>query len=446
MEFLILAVLIGLNGLFAMTELAVVSARKARLQTLADEGSRRAHAALGLHTDPSRFLSTVQAGITLIGVSSGVVGESVVAEPLAAWLALEPALVAYSNEIALTVTIIGITYFSVVVGELVPKRLALIAPERIALAMAMPMVWLARLMRPLVWIFAVSSELVVHLLGAQRRTEAPVSNAEIETLMEQGAEAGVFHEREQELVGNILRLDEQRIGSIMTPRANLEFVDLNTAPSELAGNLLASPHSRIVACRDGLDRVVGVLTQVDVLKQAVVPERLVVEALEQCLREPLYVPRSVTTVHLLEQFRRARQQFALVVGEYGELVGVVTLTDVLRAIVGDLEPDRPAHERDIVRRADGSWLCDGGIALDRLNAELGLNAGQYGVEDEEEIHTLGGLVMHALGRVPHVTDSFASGRFRFEVIDMDGNRVDKVLLTPLAAPPAAAPVDDSADG
>ena len=442
MEILFLAVLIGMNGLFAMTELAVVSARKARLQTLADEGSRRAHAALGLHADPSRFLSTVQAGITLIGVSSGVVGESVVAEPLAAWLARDPALSAYSNEIALTVTIIGITYFSVVAGELVPKRLALLAPERIALSMAVPMTWVARLMRPLVWVFAASSELIVHLLGAHRQREAPVSNAEIETLMEQGAEAGVFHEREQELVGNILRLDEQRVGSIMTPRANLEFADLEAAPDELARKLLASPHSRIVACRDGLDRVVGVLTLVDVLKLAVVPARLESAVIGNALRQPLYVPRTLTTVHLLEQFRRARQQFALVAGEYGELVGVVTLTDVLRAIVGDLEPDRPAHERDIVRRADGSWLCDGGIALDRLNAELAIGVGHDGIDEEQEFHTLGGLVMHALGRIPQVTDSFALGLFRFEVIDMDGNRVDKVLVTPLDAPADAhSPAD-----
>lgn len=434
MDLLILVVLIAINGLFAMAELAIVSARKARLQPVADAGGMSARAALALHQNPGTFLSTVQVGITIVGVTSGAVGDTVIAEPLAAWLATSNALAPYAHEIALTVTIIGITYFSVVVGELVPKRIALIAPEAIATLVALPMTWLSALARPLVWIFSTSSELVLTLLGAHRHEQAPISNAEIEGLMEQGAEAGVFHASEQALVANILRLDERRVSAIMTPRVDIEHIDLDDTPEEIAAALLASTQNRLVVCRDGLDHVIGILPLVELLKDAVGAARLDVDAIERLLVPALFVPRSVSTVHLLEELRRARQQFALVVGEYGELQGVVTLTDVLTAIVGDLEPGRPADERDIVRRADGSWLCDGGTSIDRLKIELGLAEPLPG-EEEDDFYTLGGFVMHHIGRLPAITDSVEAAGLRFEVIDMDGNRVDKVLISQLPAAP-----------
>lgn len=440
MDILLLAALIGFNGLFAMAELAIVSARRARLQPRADQGHLGARAALDLHLEPGTFLSTVQVGITMVGVTSGAVGESVIAEPLTAWLSGHPTLAPYAGEIALTVTIAGITYFSVVVGELVPKRFALIAPEAIAVAVALPMRWLSVLARPLVWIFATSSELLLRVLGAHRHEQPPVTNAEIEGLMEQGAEAGVFHESEQALVANILRLDEQRIGAIMTPRLDIAHVDLAEGDDAVRDTLLGSTQNRLVVCRDGLEHVLGVLPLVDLLKEAVASGTLDIAAIEGKLQPALFVPRSISTVHLLEELRRARQQFALVVSEYGEVQGVVTLTDVLTAIVGDLEPDRPPHERDIVQREDGSLLCDGSVTIERFLAVVGPGLSLPDA-DEDDFYTLGGLVMHALGRLPAVTDRVEIGGMAFEVVDMDGNRIDKVLATPLL-PPA----DDGTDG
>ena len=432
MEILILVALIAVNALFAMAEMAVVSSRKARLQPLADAGNRGACAALGLHAQPSVFLSTVQVGITVVGITSGVVGESTIADPFAAWLARQPGLAAYADEIALTLTVIGITYFSVVVGELVPKRLALRAPETIAALVAIPMTWLARLARPLVWIFSTSSEIILRVLGAEHRAELPVSNAEIEVLMEQGAEAGVFHASEQELVSNILRLDEQRIGVIMTPRIDIEFVDLSDEPATITRTILETACSRVVVCRGGLEHVLGVLPIVDLLKRIGGTANVTSAIIETALRPALFIPKSSSTIQLLGKFRRSRQQFALVVGEYGEVQGVVTLTDVVTSIVGDLEPDRPANERDIIERDDGSWLCDGSIAIEQLKFKLSITD-VLPAEREEDFHTLGGFVMHALGHIPRETEAFVVDGYRFEVVDMDAHRIDKVLVTRLAS-------------
>jgi len=440
-DILILGALILVNGLFAMAELAVVSSRKARLQPAAEGGSLGARAALALHSHPTVFLSTVQVGITIVGVSSGAVGESAIADPLAAWLSRWPALAPYAYEIALPTTIILITYFSVVVGELVPKRLALRAPEKIATLVALPMMWVAKVAKPLVWAFSASSEVILRVLGAQHHSDPPVSNAEIEGLMEQGAEAGIFHESEQQLVANILRLDEQRVAAIMTPRNDIALVDLSDPPEVVTAAILESPRSRIVVCRDGLENVLGVLHIVDLLKRAAGANDLSPAAIEASMRSPLHVPKSITTVHLLEQFKHFSQHFALVVGEYGEVQGVVTLTDVLTSIVGDLEPDRPSHERDIIERGDGTWLCDGGITIEHLRYEIGIDE-PLPAEGEEDFHTLGGYIMHILGHIPHTGESFTVDSHRFEVVDMDGNRIDKVLVSRMNAEPRSEPVDD----
>ncbi|MGD9600650.1 MAG: hemolysin family protein [Gammaproteobacteria bacterium] len=430
LDILLLIGLILLNGLFAMAELAVVSARKARLQARADAGSLGARSALELHAHPSIFLSTVQVGITLVGVSSGAVGDAVIAEPLAQWLTSHTAAGPYANEIAMAITVVGITYFSVVVGELVPKRLALLAPETLASVLALPMTALARLARPLVWVFSTSSELLLRIIGARRGTEPPVTNAEIEVLMEQGAEAGVFHASEQELVANVLRLDERRLGAIMTPRVDIEYVDLEDPPETLTRMIIGTDRNVLVVCRDGLENVVGILHVVDLLKQRGGTAIISATSVEAVLRSPRYVPKSLTTVQLLEQFRRSRQKFALVIGEYGDIQGIVTLTDVMTAIVGDLEPELPPDQREILARDDGSWLCDGSLSVELLRAVIRMEA-QLPGEEEDEFHTLGGFVMHVLGRVPRVGESFSSVGHRFEVVDMDGNRIDKVLVVPV---------------
>lgn len=425
-----LLVLILLNGVFAMAEIALVSSRKARLQKLADDGSHGAKAAMRLHDDPSGFLSTVQVGITSIGILSGVVGEDALATPIAEWLAAFSGFELYARPVAVGLVVVLITYLSVVIGELVPKRLALLAPEKIAAIIAPPMTGLARVTRPLVWLFSFSGDLILRPFNARRSNEPPVTDEEIKVLMEQGAEAGVFHESEQEIVSNVLRLDEQRIGTIMTPRKDVHFVDLDE-PEELRSKIDENDYSRLVVCRGGLENVLGVLHVGDLLKPALAGGVLDVESV---IRPALFVPDTVTTSQLLENFRKTRVQFALVVDEYGGLEGVVSLTDVLTSIVGELPDDDEEVDADAVQREDGSWLLDASMTVERFCSVFDVD--ELPGADTGGFHTIGGFVMHQLGRVPRVADHFDSLSMRFEVLDMDRHRVDKVLLTLLETPSA----------
>ena len=430
MDLALLLFLILLNGVLAMSEIAVVSSRKARLQKLADDDSPGAESALALSNEPATFLSTVQVGITTVGILSGAIGETALADPLTAWLANFSLIEPYARGIALTVVVIGLTYFSVVVGELVPKQLGLLAPEKTASLIAPPMNMLARLAGPLVWLLSASSSSLLRLMGAARKEESPVTDEEIKVLMEQGSDAGVFHESEQAIVSNVLRLDEQRIGAIMTHRADIYLLDLSEPEPEIRNRIAESPYTRLVVCRDGTDQIVGILRTGDILKDALAGKPL---EIEPYLRPPLYVPEGVSTTHLLENFRTSRQQCALIVDEYGELQGLVTLTDVLTSIVGELPSSDIPEEQDIVTREDGSLLVDGSVAIERLKSVLEYEEDLPG-EEEFAFNTLGGFAMHILGRIPAVTDHFEAAGYRFEVMDMDKNRVDKVLvarMTPL---------------
>ena len=424
MDIFLLLLLIVVNGLLAMSEIAVVSARKSRLQKLADDGSPGAQTALDLSMEPSSFLSTIQVGITTVGILSGAIGENALADPLVKWLADFPILAPYARGLALSFVVVLLTYFSVVIGELVPKRLGLLAPEAIAVVIASPMVFLARLVRPLVWLFSSSSSLILKILRARPSNDTTVTNDEINVLMEQGAEAGVFHESEQAIVSNVLRLDEQRIAAIMTHRNDIYALDLDDPEEEIRKCISDSPYTRIVVCRDGLEHVVGILRTADLLKLALTGETL---DIEPYLRMPLFVPEGVTTTHLLENFRKARQQFALIVDEYGELQGMVTLTDVLASIVGDVPSSDSAEMEDIVPRDDDSWLIDGSVTIERLKSVIDIDD-EFPGEDENAYNTVGGLAMYVLGRIPAVADTFEAAGFRFEVVDMDKNRVDKILL------------------
>lgn len=430
MDIALLLFLILLNGVLAMSEMAVVSSRKARLQKLVDDDSPGAQSALALNNEPTTFLSTVQVGITTVGILSGAIGETALADPLTVWLANFALIEPYARGIALTVVVMGLTYFSVVVGELVPKQLGLMAPEKIASLIAPPMNMLARIARPLVWLLSASSGFLLGIMGVVRKEEPPVTNEEIKVLMGQGAEAGVFHVSEQAIVSNVLRLDEQRIEAIMTHRNDMYVLDLNESEAEIRNLIAESPYTRIVVCRDGLDHIVGILRTADILKDALAGKLL---AVEQSLRPPLYVPAGVTTTHLLENFRKAHQQCALIVDEYGELQGLVTLTDVLTSIVGELPSSDIPEEQDIVVREDGSWLIDGSVTIERLKSVVEVDDDLPG-EEENAFNTLGGFVMHMLGRIPAVTDHFELADYRFEVIDMDKNRVDKVLVARIIHP------------
>ena len=424
MDFSLILLLIAFNAVFALSEMAVVASRGARLQHLAEERQPGAAAAAALHHEPSRFLSTIQIGITAVGVLAGAVGEDVIAEPLAAQLAAWPLLAPHARGIAFAATVMIITYLSVVLGELVPKRLALLAPERIAMVVAPPMRWLERIAAPFVWLLAKSSDAVLALVPHRTEREPPVSDEEIAVLMEQGAQAGVFHASEQAYVSNVLRLDERRVTSIMTPRQQFYAVDLDDDPAVIREQVAAAPHTRLVVCRGGGDNVLGIVEVTDLLADALAGRPFDLAA---HVRDPLRVPESATTTSLIETFRAEGRQFALVMDEYGQVEGLVTDSDFLGAIVGDIGAMGTPVPSGIQRRDDGSWLVDGGLPIEDLRDTLGL--GPLPGEDEHQYTTVAGFVLHQLGRIPQPADRFAWDGWRFEVVDMDGRRVDKVLVS-----------------
>lgn len=438
MELAILLALFVVNGVFAMSELAVVSSRRIRLQQLAEGGDRGASAALALTEHPGPFLSTIQVGITLIGIFSGAFGEATLVDQLTPVLAAQPVVGPYAGEIALAAVVVGITYFSLILGELVPKRLALHAPEAVARRIALPMQLLARLMYPFVRLLTLSSELILRLFGVRERVRETVTEAEIEGLMRAGAEQGVFERAESEFVSRVLQLDAQRVGAIMTPRVDMVVLD---AGQPLARNLeliRRDGYTRLPVVRGDFDEVLGVLDSRDLLHAAL--DGKPVDLLAH-VRPPLYVPESVNVIRLLELFKTHQAHLALVLDEYGEVQGLVTMTDVLEAIVGTVPDTDENVEPDVVRRPDGSLLVDGGVSLARVREALGREI-EVPAAEAGSYQTLGGLVMARLGRVPRTGDRFEFDRVRFEVLDMDRNRVDKVLITDLGDEDAHVVVDD----
>ena len=429
-DLLLLVLLTLLNGIFAMSEIALVSSRKVRLQSLSDEGSSGARKALELYRFPARFLSTIQVGITSIGILSGAVGEKAISAPFAAWLGKVPYLHPWSKGIALAVTVVCLTYFTVVIGELVPKSLALLAPERLASLTSRPLSALAAIALPLVWLLSKSSEWLLGLLGVKKNNEPPISDNEIRALMGQGTQAGVFHKGEQEIVSNVLRLDQQPVVEIMTPKHDLAILDLEDSLDILRNRIAASGHTRLIVCRDGLSHILGILRRGDLLGKTINGTPVTLEDIESVLQKPLFVPETISTIQLMENFRHSKNSLALIVDEYGDVQGIVTLNDVLAAIVGDYSVPEIREEDDLIRREDGSWLVDGEVSLERLTSELGIRHDLPG-EDSNWFHTVGGFMMYMLGRIPAAADRFDVGGWRFEVMDMDKNRVDKVLVTPL---------------
>lgn len=424
MDIALIVILILINGMFAMSEMALVSSGKARLQKLADEHRPGAQAALKLHQEPSRFLSTVQVGITSVGILSGAVGEGALAEPLAVQFRQVAYLAPYAENLALAATVVSITYFSVVVGELVPKRLALLRPESIARVMAGPMNGLALVAAPLVWLLSASSNVLLRMIGAHKPRKVTVTNEEIKILMDIGSEAGVFHDQEGQLVSNVLKLDEQRVGAIMTPRKDIFIVDLEDDERAVKRLIADCPYAKAVVCRGGVENILGILHRSDLLKILMDGGEFDVGPV---LRAPLYVPDSLMLPELLEFFREMHDEFALIVNEYGELEGLVTLSDVLKAIVGDLPSPEAEFDPDIVRRDDGSWLVDGSVSIVRLKSAIGMT-GPFPGEAVTAFNTVGGFILFYLEKIPHVADHFVYDGWYFEVVDVDGTRIDKVLV------------------
>jgi putative hemolysin len=420
----IIVALTLLNGLFAMAETALVSSRKARLRQRAETGDRGARTALELADEPTRFLSTVQIGISLIGVLAGAFGGATLAEPLSGALRNVPGLAPYSWAVAFGIVVVAITYLSLIIGELVPKRLALNNPETVASRMAQPMRSLSTLGSPGVWLLTASTELVIRLLGARRSEDPPITEREVEALLVEGERAGVFEQEERELVGRALRLDDLPVSELMTPRPRIIWLNTEDPPQEHRRLVAESRHSYYPVARGDLDNLVGLASVKDTWAQMMAGEHV---GLLETLRQPVFVPQGVPATVALEEFKRSGMHLSLVIDERGNCEGLITLTDILEALVGEV-PDlhSPVEEPPMVQRADGSWLVDGLLAANELRIRLGLR--ELPDEGLSDYQTVGGLVMDRLGRVPVEGDRFEWGGFSFEVLDMDGHRVDKVLV------------------
>jgi putative hemolysin len=432
-EILVILILIIANGVFAMSEMAVVSARKARLQEIAERGDVKARAALELANSPNRFLSTVQVGITLIGIMAGAFGGATLSTKLAGAIDQIPLLAPYSQAIGFGVVVLTITYLSLIVGELVPKRLALKSPEKIAANIAVPMRWVSAIAYPVVHLLTTSTEAVLRLLGANEPSDEPlVTEEEIKVLVRQGAEAGTFEAAEQDMVERVFRLGDQRVSSLMTPRLDIVWLDLNDSAEMNRQKMIESRHSRFPVCQDTADNVLGVAHVTDMLVQSLSGQPLDLPAI---LRQPLFIPEGTHALKVLELFKQFSTHIALVVDEYGVLQGVVTLNDVMEVIIGDVPFADQPHESPAIQREDGSWLLDGMLPIDKFKEILTIE--ELPGEERGNYQTLGGFVITQLGRIPTSTDHFEWEGVRFEVMDMDGNRVDKVMVVPSRKHPSA---------
>ncbi len=424
-EILTILVLIIVNGVFSMSEMAIVSARKVRLQHQANQGDTKARAALELAEAPNRFLSTVQVGISLIGILTGAFGGATLADKLASYLRLIPGLAAYSHPIAFAIVVLTITYLSLIIGELVPKRLALNNPERIAANVAIPMRMVEAIASPVVHLLSASTDLVLRVLGIGPSTEPQVTEEEIKVLIEQGTEAGTFEEAEQDMLERVFRLGDRPVNALMTPRPDIVWLDLEDSAEENRQKMMESAHSRFPVCQGGLDNVLGVLHVTDLLGRSLSGQPL---DLTVSLRQPVFVPESTRGLKVLELFKQTGIHMALVVDEYGVVQGVVTLNDILVEIVGDVSSADELENPQAVQREDGSWLLDGMLPVDEFFELFDIE--ELPGEHRGSYQTLGGFVMTHLGRIPAAAEHFEWEGMRFEVMDMDGNRVDKVLVMP----------------
>jgi putative hemolysin len=424
LEVAIIALLILANGVFAMAEIAVVSARKAKLQQWAEEGDVRARAALELAARPNRFLAAVQVGISLVGVLAGAFGGATIAETIAAWAKTVPALAPYGGAIGLGVVVAGITFFSLVVGELVPKRLGLNNPERIAKYVAEPMRALAFLTTPVVRVLEASTNAVIWLLRMKPSQDPVITPEELKVLISQGTESGVFQEVEQEMLEGVLHLGDRNAGMLMTPRTRIVYLDVDDDRVEVLRKLSASHRSRFPVIQHDPENVIGVVRAKDLLVQALSGQPIDLQA---SLQPTLFVPETMPAPQVLETLKRHGAHIAMVTDEYGSVQGLVTHNDILEAIVGDIPSRGEAPAPGALQRDDGTWLVDGLLAIEVLRdtLELPLLPG----EEDGAYQTLGGFVIHQLHSIPVPGQHFDWGRWRFEVMDMDGRRVDKVLVT-----------------
>jgi putative hemolysin len=418
--------LIILNGFFAMAEIALIAARNARLRPLAEAGSAGAQTALDLKADPTRLLSTVQIGVTVIAVLSGTFGEATLGDHLQRQLENASGFFAqYAHVISMAVVVIGISYFSLILGELVPKRIALVHPERVAAALARIMRALARAGAPIEWFLSASTNLVLSLLPRRERP-APVTDEEITFMLREGVATGHIPEAETAIVEMALRLGDRRASAVMTPRTRIEFLDLDDPEDENRRKIRDSAHSRFPVVQGGSQHVIGIVQTKDLLAAALAGQPF---DLRTATRPPLYLPNTVTVLRVVETFKSSGEPMALIVDEYGDLEGLVTQSDILETLVGDIPGSADTDQR-VVRREDGTWLVDGMVGLDEVRQLLGVS---HLPGEDADFHTLGGYMMARLNRVPMVADRITAAGYRMEVVNMDGRRVDRVLVSSVKA-------------
>lgn len=430
-ELLVIALLLIANGLLSMAEIAVVSSRKSRLKKLAGKGDRRAAAALAAAEEPTRFLSTIQLGITLLGVGAGAFGGRTLAESLQRILAGWPAVSAYSEELSLVAVVCGITFVSVVIGELVPKRLGLHAPERAAMALVRPIGWLTVVVAPIANVLTFITDRALRLVGIGQPREAPVTEEEVRSLVEQGIETGVFQRAEQQMVEGVLTLDQRPVTTLMTPRPKIVFLNLDDPEEANWRKIVTSAHSYFPVYQGHRDQIVGMVAVKALWAHSAIG---LPTTLKNLLLPPLVVPEKMSAIQVLEQFKKSGKHIAIVQDEFGAVQGLVTLIDVMEAIVGDLPERGDRAQPEAKKREDGSWLIDATLPTGELKALLALE-GPLPNESTADFQTVGGFVVTQLGRIPAAADYFEWQGWRFEVVDMDGRRVDKVLVARAGARP-----------
>jgi magnesium and cobalt exporter, CNNM family len=424
LEIVFILVLILANAVFATAEMALLSARRPRLQRMAARGDRRAAKALEFTEHPDQFLSTIQVGITLVGILAGAFGGATLAEQLDDYLEHIPALARYSETIAVAVVVLAITYLSLVLGELVPKRIALTAPERFAIRTTGLVSFLSRLGKPAVWLLTRSTSFVVRLIGIRGTGEPTITEDDLRALLSQASAVGTIARTEQVMVERVFRLADRPVESIMNPRAEIDWLNLDRPLEELRALVRGSRHARIPVGQAHLDNLYGFVNAKDLWAMGVESS----EDLKSRISQPLYVPDSMRASRLLERFRETRNHFAMVLDEHGAVEGIVTLTDVLEALVGELPGAGEHRTETAVQREDGSWLFDASIDIEE--AKMFLDAPVMVGQKRHGYQTLAGYVIDQIGRLPRTGDCFDKGDLRFEIVDMDGRRVDKILVSP----------------
>ncbi len=424
-EILIVFLLILANGFFALAEMAVVSSRKTRLQQKADEGDKGALAALALSNKPTRFLSTIQVGITTIGILSGAFGGATIAEEIAVNLSKVVWLEPYSEAIGIAIVVLIITYFTLIFGELVPKRIALNNAESIAAKVAAPMNGLARLVKPVVTLLSSSTEVVLRLIRIKPTSEPSVTAEEVKLMIYEGAQVGVFEDAEQEIVERVFRLGDRQVISLMTYRTEMVFLNVEDTLDVNLGKIASSGYSRFPVCKGELDDILGIVQVKDIFAQVHNGQEIDLQA---AIQPAVFIPEGMSALDLLERLREKKSHLALIMDEFGGITGMVTINDMLEAIVGDIPMlEDQIEEPDIIQREDGSYLLDGMLSTDELKDLLDLD--MLPDEDDAGYKTLGGMIMAEIRRIPNAGDTTLWNGWRFEVVDMDGHRVDKILVS-----------------